>query len=56
MFRSFPSKAFFVCYLRDQGILSVDYQSSQQRMFLLERASQLAPPLLGWLARLSATF
>jgi hypothetical protein len=53
MFCSFPFKPFFLCDLRDPGIFFVGWQSSQQRMFLLERASQLVSPLLGWFARLS---
>jgi hypothetical protein len=53
MFRSFPFKPFFLCDLRNPGILLANWQSSEQRMFLLERAGQFSSPLLGWLARLS---
>jgi len=44
MFRSLPFKPFFLCGLPDSGILSERCQSLQQRMFLLDRASQSASP------------
>ena len=44
MFCSCPFKSFFLCDLVDPGILFVDSQSSVQRMFLLESASQLTSP------------
>jgi hypothetical protein len=44
MFCSCPFKLLFLCDLADPGILFVDSQSSVQRMFLLESASQLTSP------------
>jgi hypothetical protein len=44
MFCSCLFKCLFLCDLRDSGILFADSQSLQQRMFLLERASQLNSP------------
>jgi hypothetical protein len=53
MFRSLPFKPFFLCDLPDAGILFEDRQSLQQRMFLLDRASQSRFTLACWLALLS---